>query len=302
MTDTVLFSFAEDETLGASLCNLTGAEHGAWEHHRFPDGESLVRLDTDVSGKHVMILCSLLEPDRKILPLLFLADTARELGAKRVGLVSPYLAYMRQDIRFHDGEAITSRIFAALLSRHVDWLVTVDPHLHRYHSLDEIYTIPSLVVPAAPTVAEWIRKHIGNPLLVGPDEESEQWVGEVAAKAEAPFIVLRKTRHGDRDVSVSAPDADAYRDRVPVLVDDIISSARTMATTTRQLLAQGFRPPVCIGVHGIFGEDGFGTLKAAGVERILTCNTLPHETNAIVLDAPLAEAIKHIIAGYGTAA
>src|SRR3546814_1718571 len=76
-------------------------------------------------------LSSLDHPYAKVLPLLFAADTARDLGARRIVLVAPYLAYMRQDIRFHAGEAVTSRTFAAILSRHLDWLVTVDPHLHR---------------------------------------------------------------------------------------------------------------------------------------------------------------------------
>lgn len=60
-----------------------------------------------------------------------------------MGLVAPYLAYMRQDQQFRPGEVVTSRMFAALVSRHVDWLVTVDPHLHRVHALDEIYAVPT---------------------------------------------------------------------------------------------------------------------------------------------------------------
>ena len=123
---------------------------------------------------------------------MFAAGAARDLGASLIVLVAPYLAYMRQDKRFHTGEAITSRTFASMLSAAVDGLVTVDPHLHRYHALDEIYRVPTRVVASAPAIARWVRKNVANPLLIGPDTESEQWVAAVARDAGAPGIVLQK--------------------------------------------------------------------------------------------------------------
>src|SRR6185503_12811188 len=122
-----------------------------------------------------IILCTLADPDAKFLPLIFAAATARELGAARVGLVAPYLAYMRQDRRFNPGEAVTSRYVAKLISGAFDWLVTVDPHLHRYGALGEIYTIPTRAIHAAPLMSDWIRRNVPDPLIVGPDSESEQW-------------------------------------------------------------------------------------------------------------------------------
>jgi ribose-phosphate pyrophosphokinase len=75
-----------------------------------------LRFACDVAGRSVILLCSLARPNNRILPLLFAADAARDLGAGEVGLVAPYLAYMRQDRRFNPGEAITSQSFARLLS------------------------------------------------------------------------------------------------------------------------------------------------------------------------------------------
>ena len=78
------------------------------------------------------LICTLTHPDQQFLLLVFAADAARELGAREVNLVAPYLAYMRQDKRFHDGESVTSRSFARMVSSTLDKLLTVDPHLHRY--------------------------------------------------------------------------------------------------------------------------------------------------------------------------
>jgi ribose-phosphate pyrophosphokinase len=124
----------------------------------------------------VAVLCTLHEPNPRFLPLAFITDTLRELGAASVGLVAPYLAYMRQDARFEPGEAITSTSFARLVSRQFDWLVTVDPHLHRWHALADLYAIPAVALQAAPLLAAWIRANVGDAVLIGPDEESEQWV------------------------------------------------------------------------------------------------------------------------------
>lgn len=289
---TVILALPGNELLAAALATRLAAELGRTEQRRFPDGESYLRLDTDVDGDNVVIAATLRDPDARFLPLAFLAATARELGASRVGLVAPYLAYMRQDTRFRPGEAVTSRLFARLLAREIDWLVTVDPHLHRYPSLTTIYPIETHVVAAAPAIAEWIKLNVERPLVIGPDEESAQWVSAVALAAEAPHVVLRKVRRGDRDVEVSLPEVERWRDRTPVLVDDIISTARTLAEAARHLRVAGMAPPVCIGAHAVFAGDAYEALLAAGVSRIVTCNTIPHASNAIDVVDALAERLR----------
>lgn len=277
--------------LASELAHALGGEPGEVFVRRFPDGETLVRLDAPVAGRCVVLACTLDQPDGKALPLLFAADAARELGAARVGLVAPYLAYMRQDRRFHPGEAVTSRSFARLLSASFDFLVTVDPHLHRWHSLDELYTLRSQVVPAAPAIARWLHAQVAQPLLVGPDEESAQWVAQVARLAGAPHLVMAKTRRGDRDVSVVMDAPEGATARTPVLVDDIISTGRTLVAAAQALAAAGFAPPLCIGVHALMDEQALHELQAAGVRRVATCDTVAHTSNAIALGADLARAV-----------
>lgn len=240
-----------------------------------------------------MILVSTLDrPDDKFLPLIFAAATARDLGASHVGLVCPYLAYMRQDKRFRPGEAISSVHFAKLLSGAVDWLITVDPHLHRRHSLAEIFSVPAVAVHAAPYLAAWIRENVPAPILIGPDSESEQWVASVAADVGAPYVVLDKVRKGDRDVEVSVPNLGRNADRTPVLIDDIISTGRTMVGAIRHFGRTAHRSPVCLGVHAVFSGDAYTALRRAGAAKIVTCNTISHESNAIDMTAAIAQAVR----------
>jgi ribose-phosphate pyrophosphokinase len=295
MAGPLLFALPGNEAFTAALARHLGADTGALEVRRFPDGESYVRLDTDVAGREVAFVSGLHEPDLKFLPLLFAARVAKDLGATRVGLVAPYLAYMRQDVRFKPGEAITSIYFANLLSQCFAWLVTVDPHLHRWKSLDEIYSLDAHVVPAAPVVGEWIRRNVQNPVLIGPDSESSQWVTAVAELAGAPFVVLDKTRRGDRDVTIEVNDDKALQGRTPVLVDDIISTAHTMIAVVSQLRERDLPAPVCIGVHGVFAPEAYRELAAAGAARIVTTNTIPHESNEIDLSGGVAAAVAPLV-------
>lgn len=285
----VVFGLPHNEHLSTELCRHLKAEPGQATVRRFPDGESYVRLHTPVAGREVLVAATLHRPDDQFLPLLFLADAARELGALRVILVAPYLAYMRQDRRFHPGEAVTSRTFARVVSQSFDGLVTVDPHLHRYPSLDAVYGIASRIVPAAPHIASWIQRFVQRPILVGPDSESEQWVRAVADLAGAPSIVLKKVRHGDRDVTVSVPDVARWQEHTPVLVDDIISTGRTMIETVGHLRRSGMAAPVCVGVHAVFADAAVGSLLHAGAERVVTSSTIPRDTSVIDLCAPIAE-------------
>ena len=283
----LLVAIPGNERLTEDLAATLRHELGHLEIRAFPDGETYLRFHTSPDGRSVAIVCTLSHPNEKFLSLIFSAATARELGATKVGLVAPYLAYMRQDRRFNPGEAVTSRQVARLLSDAFDWLVTVDPHLHRYGSLADIYSIPTRVVHAAPLISDWIKANVTDPLIIGPDSESEQWVAAVASDAHAPYSVLEKVRRGDRDVEIRLKDLEQWKGRTPVLVDDIISTGRTMIEAVRLLTSQGWPAPVCVAVHGLFADDADVLLARAGA-RVVTSNSVPHETNAIDIGKALA--------------
>ncbi|NVD72368.1 ribose-phosphate pyrophosphokinase [Duganella sp. BJB1802] len=295
--------------MNAMLMALPGAEHfashlrghlgcdaGELLLHRFPDGETCPQMAPAVAERDLILVGAMDRPDHKIMDLYLSACVARELGARSVGLVAPYLPYMRQDAVFAPGQGVTARHFARLLSGCCDWMVTVDPHLHRFHSLSEIYTMRTEVVPAAPEISRWIAANVERPVLVGPDEESEQWVAQVAAGVGCPYTVLSKVRSGDREVAVSLPPADVLAGRTPVLVDDIVSTARTMIAAVEQLKAAACPPPVCVGVHALFADAAYAELKAAGAGRIVTCDTVCHVSNDIGMSATLAEAVARMLA------
>lgn len=291
----LVLSLPGSEGLAARLAGELGSGRRLVETRHFPDGEWYVRIGGEVRDCPVVIAATLDRPDEKLLPLLLLAATTRELGAAEVGLVAPYLPYLRQDRRFRPGEALSAVHFAGLVSDAVDWVVAVEPHLHRVRRLSDVYRVPACAVSVAPCVAAWIRGHVERPLIVGPDEESRQWAEPVAQAAGAPFTVVRKCRVGDVHVEIALPDLTEFQGRTPVVLDDIVSTGRTMEEIIRKLVRAGFRAPECVAVHGIFAGDAYRRILQAGATAITTCNTIPHATNAIDITALIAGAVRGML-------
>ncbi len=87
-----------NEKFAQQLAEKGRYSHATLEMRRFPDGESYARIYSDVSGKAVHLVCTLAHPDSQFLPLAFVADVARDLGASEVHLIAPYLSYMRLNL------------------------------------------------------------------------------------------------------------------------------------------------------------------------------------------------------------
>lgn len=157
--------------------------------------------------------------------------------------------------------------------------------------------MPTRVVHAAPHLAGWIRDHVAQPILVGPDAESEQWVSEVAGVIGCPFTLLQKTRYGDSDVAVTVPGLDRWRDCTPVLVDDIASTARTMMAAVARMHEAGMAAPVCVAVHALFAGTAYTDLLASGIARVVSTNTVSHPSNQIDMAEPVGTAVDILFSG-----
>jgi ribose-phosphate pyrophosphokinase len=258
--------------------------------HRFPDGESLVRLPAELPADVVLCL-SLDDPNAKLVELELAAATAAELGAKRLTLVVPYLGYMRQDVAFHPGEAVSQRIVGRLLARHFDTVITVDPHLHRTHELGAVVPVRRAVaLSATPVMAAWLRARPERPLLLGPDEESQQWVSAIAAATGLERAVAREVCLGDRRVRVELP-AVRFAGRHVMLIDDVASTGRSLIAAAEQLRALGAASIAALVTHALLVGDALDRLKIAGIGELVSTDSVPHASNALHLDELIAAAL-----------
>ncbi len=277
---------------GKRLATALGLPFAPLEVHHFPDGESRVTVPPSPPADVILAL-SLDRPNDKLVELELAAATLRELGARRLWLVAPYLCYMRQDKAFHPGEAVSQRIIGRHLASLVDGLVTVDAHLHRVHDLHEAVPLARAInLSAAPRLGAFLAERgLDAPLLLGPDAESEQWVKQVAAAGGYEHAVATKERFGDREVRVHLPDAD-FRNREVVLVDDVLSSGKTIAVAAQAARAAGARRVYCLVTHALFAPGAAELLAEAGVNDVWSSDAIPHPSNAIHLAPMLAETLR----------
>lgn len=289
---TLVLALPGAEDLGQALATRLGCDASAIEVHRFPDGEQRVRLRTSVAGCRVLLAAQLHRPGEQTLPVVFAADAARELGAAEVGLVAPYLPYMRQDARFRPGEAVAARSYARLLSTTVDFLVTVAPHLHRVPALQEIYAIPTRVVSPARAIAAWLARELPHCVLVG--SEASTWIGELAAAAAVPFVLLQGGA-GDGARSSLAPSGN-QEGRTPVIVQDIASTGHSLVAASEAVRGAGWGTALALAVHLLLEEEEVQALHHAGVPRIVGCNTVAHPCAVIRVDADVADAVAAMVA------
>lgn len=260
--------------------------------HRFPDGESLVTVEGKANT--AFLYRSLDDPNAKLVELLLAASALRDGGASRIILVAPYLAYMRQDVAFREGEAVSQRVIGRLLADHFDGIITVDPHLHRVRSLGEVINgIPAISVSAAPAIGEALAQSVDNTaVIVGPDSESRQWVHSIAEPLGLKFLVGEKVRHGDRNVDLVLPGVEMVRGRHAVLVDDMISSGTTLIECAALLHNAGARSIEAVVTHALSKQEDLERIVAAGIGPIRATDSTASPIASIPLAGVLAEVIR----------
>ncbi|MBX3644468.1 MAG: ribose-phosphate diphosphokinase [Rubrivivax sp.] len=287
----LLLAFDDEAHLATPLAGALGVPLQWVARHRFPDGESRLRLPPQLPPR-VALLRGLQRPNEKLVELMIAALAARELGAERLTLVCPYLAYMRQDMAFQPGEAVSQRHVGRALAAWFDAVITVDPHLHRVASMDEV--VPGrrgVALSAAPLLGAWAARHAQRPLLLGPDEEAAPWVRSAALAQGLEHATCVKQRSGDREVRVALPDLDVAGREV-VLIDDVASTGRTLAVTAEALVARGAAAVDVAVTHALFVDDALAHLARAGVRHVWSTDSVVHASNAVSLVPLLADALR----------
>jgi ribose-phosphate pyrophosphokinase len=258
--------------------------------HHFPDRESFIRLPPSLP-EHVVVCRSLNHPNDKLIELLLCATTARELGARRLTLVAPYLSYMRQDFANEPGVAISQRIIGKLLADLFDDVLTVDPHLHRISSLAQAIPLKNAIsLTAADDIGQFLKQQLEHALLLGPDSESEQWVASIASKIGFDYCIARKERRGDKLIEMTLPENN-FCNKTIVIIDDMASTGRTLGKAAGLLQAAGSKEIYAMVTHPLFCEDAETHILQAGVKAIWSTDSIAHPTSCIKLAALLAKAI-----------
>ncbi len=260
---------------------------------KFPDNEIHIKFNARlIKNKKVILVQSFYdEIDSCLIEVMFAARTAKELGASSVSLMAPYFPYMRQDKMFSPGEVASIHVLGEILSKILDEIYILDPHLHREKTLGHIFNIPAHKLTANPLIAKYIKNNIKKALIVGPDWESYKWARKTAELIGCESTILLKTRHSARNVDVKFQEKVNVKGKNIVLVDDMISTGNTLIKTIEALKKLGVKKVTCIAVHGIFVEKALEKLRKTGA-KVITSNSLPNKSAKIDVSVLFAEKIK----------
>jgi len=288
--DTLLLGFPDYQLQAKNLARLLKVDFAEVEIHTFPDGESKIKLPAQIPDR-IIICRSLNFPNEKLLELYFICKAARQKGCEHITLIAPYLCYMRQDKAFEAGEIVSQRLTGKFISSLVDEVVTVDPHLHRISDLEEVIkTKRAITLSAAPLISNHISLQVSDPLIVGPDEESEQWVKQIAEIHGYDYMIAEKTRHSDHDVDIVLPSSDIEHRNV-VLIDDVASTGKTLMNAAQQLIENGVGNIYCAVTHALFVENSYQELLSMGVREVWSTDSVAHPSNCISLTSLIAESL-----------
>ncbi|MEQ9527562.1 MAG: ribose-phosphate diphosphokinase [Parvibaculaceae bacterium] len=293
MMSAAVYSFAHGRASAAELAATLALKHERIESHTFPDGESRIRIPS--AAGTAFVYCPLDRPNGKLTELMLAADAFRRGGTRRLVLIAPYLCYMRQDKAFHEGEAVSQQAIARFLSSLFDRILTVDAHLHRVSSIAEVFPeIEAANILAEEAIARFAAEQgFGTDTVVaGPDEESAQWVGRLAAALGARSVTARKIRRGDRDVEISFPTDPAMAGKRVLIADDIVSSGGTMLSALATMRERGAASIHVVVTHALFDEEVNRRMLLAGANAVWSTTSVPHPTNAISLADLLAGALR----------
>jgi len=283
------------DSLASKVANELGIVAGRLEVRRFPDGEKYLRVLSDVRGQNVSVIQSIHHtPDELLFEYLLLADTLKDLGARKVIAFIPYFAYARQDERFKPGEALSFKIVSKLIqSVGTDEIYTIDMHQHRVIKSSEAFGIPFHNLSAMPLLANHVQKlgKLQNPLVIGPDAEAEEWAKLAAERLHTDYDVFEKTRLGDAKVEVRPRKSDASG-RDVLIVDDIISTGGTIVEAVKILHEQGARRIQVACTHPILAPGALEKIKKTGVEDVIGTDTMPSPISVVTVAPLIAEQIR----------
>jgi len=286
--DTVIISDDQNSPLAKKISLNLHATYKNIELRIFADGESKIRLD-NMAKKNCIIIHSTYPPtDQHLMQLFMIMYKCKEDGAKDICVVSPYLAYTRQDKVFVEGEIITINLVGKILaSLGITKLITIDSH--KPNALN--YSFATIDLTAIPSLSSYVKHNLtmNNPIVISPDEGGIERAKKFASLINANSLSLVKTR--DRftgDVSVSLLDQGTLKNREALIVDDMISTGTSIMKTIELLKKYHIGDVYAICTHALLLDDAKQKLLNAGIKEVISTNSIPNEFAKVDLSSVIS--------------
>ena len=299
---------SSSQDLAASVARELGEKLCYVETRKFPDGERYLRISESVENEEVTVIQSTGYPqDENLMELIFLIANLKDLGAKKVRVVVPYMGYARQEKRFNPGETISAKIVCEMIeSAGADEFITFN--IHEKCVLD-FFNIPARNISAMPDIADYLNKKFfkkedAKPLIIAPDKGAYGFAQEISEIIGCDCTYLTKVRLGPDKVETKIVDVrcdsesentvnvDSVKGMHAIIVDDIIATGGTIVNAINILKQYGASSVDVCCVHPILTNNGATRIYAAGANKIIGTNSLSSDTSRVSIASSIADALR----------
>ncbi len=279
-------------SMGRTIAGLLGVEYSAIELKKFPDGEFAAKVPFNAYGEDIIVVQSTYAPqDRHIMELLFIADALKEMKAKSIKAVIPYLAYMRQNKSFTEGESVNANVVMKMLSQSgIDAIITVQPH-----KAEPLSAFRGKAVAISPvrTLIKAAAKNLKDPYVLAPDKGGLELARSAAAILGCGYTHVDKERDPITGAAhIRNVPSERFEGKQVIIVDDVISTGGTIALSSHFAYSRGAESVVAAAVHLVMSDDAHHRMSEEGVRKIYGTNTIPCENADLVdISRDIAEGI-----------
>ncbi len=295
------------QDLAAHVAKELGEEICYVETKKFPDGERYLRINGQIDDEVTVIQSTGYPQDENLMELIFTIATLKDLGAKKVRVVVPYMGYARQEKRFNDGESISAKIVCELIeSAGADEFMTFNIH---EECVLKFFNIPARNISAMPALAEYLNKKFFKksdlkPLIIAPDKGAYGFAQEISEIIGCDCTYLTKVRLGPDKVETRIVDVrcdsesentvniDSVKGMHAVIVDDIIATGGTIVNAINILKQYGASSVDVCCVHPILTNNGATRIYSAGANKIIGTNSLSSDTSRVSIAKAIADELR----------
>ncbi len=297
-----IFSGNSNPDLALKICAGLGVSLGAARVRRFSDGEIMVEIGENVRGRDVYVVQSTCAPTNdNLMELLIITDALKRASAATITAVIPYYGYARQDRKAAPRTPITAKLVADLITTAgINRVVTIDLHAGQ---IQGFFNIPVDNLYAAPVILNYLKDRFKGEqvVMVSPDAGGTERARAFAKRLEYSLAVIDKRRSGPNVAEVMHLIGDV-RDKVAIILDDMVDTAGTLTQAAKALKANGAKSVFACATHGVLSGPAIERINASDIEEIVLTDTIPANSEGVATSKVrilsvaelLAEAIRRI--------
>ena len=243
---------------------------------RFNDGEVFVEVYENVRGEDMFIVQPTSNPaNDNLMELLIIADALRRSSAARITAVIPYFGYARQDRRSKARTPITAKLVANMIvEAGIERVLTLDLHATQIQGffdipVDNLYASPIYALDAMHN----FRDKMDDLMVVSPDVGGVARARDLAQRIGAPLSIVDKRRGKPGEVAEMTVIGDV-KDKVCVIVDDIVDTAGTLCKAAEVLMENGAKDVHSYITHGVLSGPAVERVSKSVMKSLVITDTI----------------------------